>query len=74
MTNRWMRNSLVYLMIVIAVIAAIWYLSRSSLGGPTEVPITQLIEMARNNTSATPQMATSPTKLAKSRASPWLSC
>lgn len=54
MTNRWMRNSLVYLMIVIAVIAAIWYLSRSSLGGPTEVPITQLIEMARNNTSATP--------------------
>jgi cell division protease FtsH len=54
MTNRWMRNSLVYLMIVIAVVAAIWYISRSSLGGTTEVPITQLIEMARNNTSASP--------------------
>jgi cell division protease FtsH len=51
MSNRWMRNSLVYLLIVIAAIAAFYIFSRSSLGGPTEVPITQIIEMARTNTS-----------------------
>lgn len=51
MTNRWMRNSLVYLLIVIAVIAAFLIFNRSSIGGPQEVPITQIIEMARTNTS-----------------------
>jgi cell division protease FtsH len=49
MTNRWMRNSLVYLLIVIAVITAFFIFNRSSLGGPTEVPINQVIEMARSN-------------------------
>ena len=46
-----MRNSLVYLLIVIAVITAFLIFSRSSIGGPQEVPITQIIEMARSNTS-----------------------
>ncbi|MDA1296831.1 MAG: ATP-dependent zinc metalloprotease FtsH [Chloroflexi bacterium] len=51
MSNRWMRNSLVYLLIVIAVITAFFIFNRSSLGGPTEVPINQVIEMARSNAS-----------------------
>lgn len=51
MTNRWMRNSLVYLLIVIAVITAFLFFNRSSIGGPQEVPITQIIELARANTS-----------------------
>ena len=49
MSNRWMRNSLVYLLIVVAVIAAFLIFSRSSVGGPQEVPITQIIEIARSN-------------------------
>ena len=48
MTNRWMRNSLVYLLTVIAVITAFLIFNRSSLGGPQEVPINQIIEMARD--------------------------
>lgn len=51
MTNRWMRNSLVYLLIVIAVITAFLIFNRSSLGGPQEVPINQIIEMARDDSS-----------------------
>ncbi len=47
MSNRWMRNSLVYLLIVIAVITAFLIFNRSSIGGPQEVPITQIIETAR---------------------------
>ena len=51
MTNRWMRNSLVYLLIVITVITAFFIFNRSSVGGPTEIPINQVIEMARSNVS-----------------------
>ena len=51
MTNRWMRNSLVYLLIVIAVITAFLIFNRSSVGGPQEVPINQIIEMARTSTA-----------------------
>ncbi len=46
-----MRNSLVYLLIVIAVITAFLIFNRSSLGGPQEVPINQIIEMARDDSS-----------------------
>ncbi len=54
MSNRWMRNSLVYLLIVVIVITAFLIFSRSSIGGPQEVPITQIIELARSNTAGSP--------------------
>ena len=55
MTNRWMRNSMVYLLIVIAVIVVFFIFFRSSpLGGSQERSITEIIELASRNTSGNP--------------------
>ncbi len=52
MTNRCMRNGLVYLLIVVAVITVFLLFFREPLGGAQEIEITEVIEMARNNASA----------------------
>ena len=46
--NRWLRNSMVYLMIIIGVIV-IFYTLLPSLGGPSEEPLTTVVAMAKNN-------------------------
>ena len=46
--NRWMRNSLVYLLIVVGVIV-IFYTLLPSFGGKDERPLTTVIAMANNN-------------------------
>ena len=46
MSNRWMRNSFVYLLIIVAVLAIFFNLFRGS-GGATEVPISEVIAMAK---------------------------
>ena len=46
--NRWLRNSFVYLMIIIGVIV-IFYTLLPSLGASTEEPLTTVVAMAKNN-------------------------
>ena len=46
MFSRWMRNSFIYLLIVVAVIA-IFFTLYSDVGGPDEIPITEVIRMAQ---------------------------
>ena len=46
--NRWLRNSFVYLMIIIGVIV-IFYTLLPSFGGSSEEPITTVVAMAQNN-------------------------
>ena len=46
--NRWARNSLVYLMIIIGVIV-IFYTLLPSFGGRGEEPLTTVVAMAKNN-------------------------
>ena len=47
-SNRWLRNSFVYLMIIIGVIV-IFYTLLPSFGGSDERPISEVIAMAKNN-------------------------
>ncbi len=47
MSQRWVRNSLVYLLILVAVIAIFWAVFRSPSSG-TEIDITQVITLARD--------------------------
>ena len=47
MNSRWMRNSFVYLLIVVAVIA-IFFTLFSDLSGPQEIPINMVADMARS--------------------------
>ncbi|MEX0762078.1 MAG: ATP-dependent zinc metalloprotease FtsH [Dehalococcoidia bacterium] len=49
MSSRWMRNSLVYLLIVVAVITVFFMFFNEPLGGAEEINLTEVIEMARNN-------------------------
>ena len=55
MKNHSMKNSLVYILILISVIAA-FYLSfnRSALGSPEEISMTEVITMAKEHTASIP--------------------
>ena len=46
--NRWLRNSFVYLMIIIGVIV-VFYTLLPSFGGTSEEPLTTVLAMAKNN-------------------------
>ena len=46
MSARWMRNSFIYLLIVVALIAILFTLFSEPLGGSREVPISQVISLA----------------------------
>ena len=46
--NRWLRNSFVYIMIIIGVIV-IFYTLLPGLGGNDDVPFSTVIAMAQNN-------------------------
>ena len=46
MNPRWMRNSFIYLLIVVAVIAVFFTLF-SGVGGPQEVDFTEVVAMAK---------------------------
>ena len=46
MSSRWMRNSFIYLLIVVAVIAIFFTLFSEPLGGSREIPISQVVQMA----------------------------
>ena len=46
MGSRWMRNSLIYLLIIVAVIAIFFTLFSEPLGGSRDIPISQVISMA----------------------------
>ena len=46
MSSRWMRNSVIYLLIVVAVIAIFFTLLSEPLGGSSEIPISQVVQMA----------------------------
>ena len=46
MNSRWMRNSFIYLLIVVAVFAVLFTLF-SGVGGPEEVPLSRVVSMAR---------------------------
>ena len=46
--NRWLRNSFVYLLVIIGVIV-IFYTLLPSFGGTTEQPLTTVIAMAKNH-------------------------
>ena len=46
MSRRWMRNSFIYLLIVVAVMAIFFTLFSEPLGGSREVPVSQVISMA----------------------------
>ena len=46
MNARWTRNSFIYLLIVVAIIAIFFTLFSEPLGGSREVPVSQVIQMA----------------------------
>ena len=48
MNNRWMRNSFVYLLIIVAVVA-IFFTFVNSPSGSQNIPLSQVIQMARAN-------------------------
>ena len=45
MSSRWMRNSFIYLLIIVAVIAIFFTLFSEPLGGSRQIPISQVIDM-----------------------------
>ena len=49
MSSRWMRNSLIYLLIIVAVLAIFFTLFSEPLGGAREVPFSDVISMAARN-------------------------
>ena len=51
MTHRCTRNGIVYLLIVVAVVTVFLLFFNQPLGGPQEIEITEVISLARNNTS-----------------------
>ncbi len=51
MTHRCTRNGIVYLLIVVAVVTVFLLFFNQPLGGPEELEITEVISLARNNTS-----------------------
>ena len=51
MTHRCTRNGIVYLLIVVAVVTVFLLFFNKPLGSPQEIEITEVISLARNNTS-----------------------
>jgi cell division protease FtsH len=49
MSSRWIRNILIYLLIIVAVMAIFFTLFSEPLGGSTEVPFSDVITMAARN-------------------------
>ena len=49
MSRRWMRNSLIYLLIVVAVIMVFFlFFDSGPLDGAQEIPISEVVELAEN--------------------------
>ena len=46
MNSRWMRNSFIYLLVIVAIIAIFFTLFSEPLGGSKEIPINQVISLA----------------------------
>ncbi len=49
MNSRWMRNSFIYLLVIVAIIAIFFTLFSEPLGGTKEIPINQVIALAAHN-------------------------
>ena len=49
MNSRWMRNSFIYLLVIVAIIAIFFTLFSEPLGGTQEIPINQVISLAARN-------------------------
>jgi len=49
MSNRWMRNSLVYLVIIVAVIMIFFMFVDQPTGGSQEIGINEVVELAKNS-------------------------
>ena len=49
MNSRWMRNSFIYLLVIVAIIAIFFTLFSEPLGGSREIPINQVISLAARN-------------------------
>ena len=49
MNSRWMRNSFIYLLVIVAIIAIFFTLFSEPLGGSQEIPINQVISLAARN-------------------------
>ncbi|MGB1749208.1 MAG: cell division protein FtsH, partial [Dehalococcoidia bacterium] len=52
MSNRLMRNSLVYLVIIVAVIMIFFMFANQPLGGAQEIGINEVVELAQNSSGA----------------------
>ncbi len=52
MSNRWMRNSLVYLVIIVAVITVFFMFVDQPLSGSHEIGINEVVELAKNSTGS----------------------
>ena len=46
MGYRWMRNSFIYLLLIVALVAIVFTFFSNSLGGPDELPVNEVITMA----------------------------
>ena len=46
MNIRWMRNSFIYLLIAVALIAIVFTMFSEPLGGSREIPVSQVISMS----------------------------
>ena len=46
MSSRWMRNSFIYLLLIVALVAIVFTFFSGNLGGPNELPINEVITMA----------------------------
>ena len=49
MNSRWMRNSFIYLLVIVAIIAIFFTLFSEPLGGSKEIPINQVVSLAARN-------------------------
>ena len=52
MNSRWMRNSLVYLVIIVAVITIFFLFVDSPTGGAKEIGINEIVELAKNSSGS----------------------
>jgi len=52
MSNRWMRNSLVYLVIIVAVITVFFMFVDQPLSGSQEIGINEVVELAKNSSGS----------------------
>jgi cell division protease FtsH len=52
MNNRWMRNSLVYLVIIVAVITIFFMFVDQPVNGTTDIGVNEVIELAKNSSGS----------------------